>query len=96
MTQSLPDYARPRATEAQMRRALGLAASTQARSAPIHTTSATYGSHRQRRRFVRDGDVPVLFIRRNRQPDRETGTNKRDAARQAMQFHAATGERSER
>ena len=58
MTQSLPDDARLRATEAQMRRALGLAASTQARSAPIHTTSATYGSHRQRHRFVRDGDVP--------------------------------------
>ena len=96
MTQSLLDDARLRATEAQMRRALGLAASTQARSAPIHTTSATYGSHRQRRRFVRDGDVPVLFIRRNRQPDRETGTNKRDAARQAMQFHAATGELSDR
>ena len=96
MTQSLPDDARLRAAEAQMRRALGLAASTQARSAPIHTTSATYGSHRQRHRFVRDGDVPVLFIRRNRQPDRETGTNKRHAARQAMQFHAATGELFER
>jgi hypothetical protein len=96
MTQSVLDDARLRATEAQMRRALGLAASTQARSAPIHTTSATYGSHRQRRRFVRDGDVPVLFIRRNRQPDRETGTNKRDPARQAMQFHAATRELFER
>jgi hypothetical protein len=93
MTQSLPDYERLRATETQMRRALGLA-STQARSAPIRTTSVTDGSQRQR--FVRDGDVPVLFIRRNRQPDRGTGTNKRDAARQAMQFHAATGERSER
>ena len=96
MTQSLPDDARLRAAEAQMRRALGLAASTQARSAPIHTTSAAYGSHRQRRRFVRDGDVPVLFARRNHQPDRETGTSKRDAARQAMQFHAATRELSER
>ena len=42
------------------------------------------------------GMFRVLFIRRNRQPDRETGTNKRDAARQAMQFHAATGELSER
>jgi hypothetical protein len=94
MAQSLPDYERLRATETQMRRALGLAASTLARSAPIHTPNATYGSHRQRHRFVREGDVPVFFIRRNHQPDRETGTDKRDAARQAIQFLAATGERS--
>jgi hypothetical protein len=94
MTQSLPDDARLPAAEAQMRRALGLAASTQARSTPTHTTSASYGSHRQRHRFVRDGDVPVLFLRRIHQPDRETGANKRDVARQAMQFHAATRELS--
>ena len=36
------------------------------------------------------------IISRNRQPDRETGTNKRDAARQAMQFRAATRELPER
>ena len=96
MPQSQPDDARLRATEAQMRRALGLAASTQVRSTPIHSTSATYESHRQRHRFVRDGEVPVIFIRRNHQPDREADANKRDAAKRAMQFHAAAGELSER
>jgi hypothetical protein len=96
MSESIPEYARLRATEAQMRRALGLAASTQGRSTPIHSTSATYGSHRQRHRFIRDGEVPVTFIRRNRYPVGEPGTNQLDAARQAMQFHAAAGERSER
>jgi hypothetical protein len=72
-----------------MRRALGLTATTQVRSTPIHSTSATYGSHRQRHRFVRDGEVPVTFIRRNRYPVGKPGTNQLDAARQAMQFPAA-------
>ena len=69
-----------------MRRALGLAASTQARSTPIHSTSATYGSHRQRHRFVRDGDVPVIFIRRNHQPDRKLDTSNRNDGKQVMQY----------
>ena len=96
MPEILPDYARLRATEAQMRRALGLAASTQARSTPIHSTSATYGSHRQRHRFVRDGDVPVIFIRRNHQPDRKLDTSNRNDGKHVMQAHAAGGELSER
>jgi hypothetical protein len=64
MPESQPDYAHLRATEAQMRRALGLAASTQVRSTPVHSEIATYEPHRQRHRFVRDGEVPVTFIRR--------------------------------
>jgi hypothetical protein len=96
MPQSQPDDARLRATEAQMRRALGLAASTQVRSTPIHSTSATYESHRQRHRFVRDGEVPVTFIRRNRYPVGVPGTNQLDTARQSVQFHTAARELSER
>ena len=96
MSEFRPDYARLRATEAQMRRALGLAASTQVRSTPINSTSATYGSHRQRYRFIRDGEVPVTFIRRNRYPVREPGTNQLEAARKAVQSHAAGREFSER
>ena len=68
MSESLHDYVRLRATEAQMRRALGLPANTQVRSTPIQVTGATYGSHRQGRRFIGDGEVPVTFIRRNRYP----------------------------
>ena len=96
MSESLHDYARLRATEAQMRRALGLAANTQVRSTPIHSTSATYGSHRQRHRFIRDGEVPVTFIRRSRYPVSEPGTNQLDAARQAVRFPAVAGEHSKR
>ena len=83
MPQFPPDHAHLGATEAQMRRALGLAANTQVRSAPIHSTSTTYGPHRQKHQFVRDGEVPVTFIRRNRYPDGEPGTNQLDAARQS-------------
>ena len=89
MSESIPDYARLRATEAQMRRALGLAASTQGRFTPIHSTSATYESHQQNHRFVRDGEVPVTFIRRNRYPVGEPSTNQLNAARKAVQFQAA-------
>ena len=97
MSESRPDDARLRATEAQMRRALGLAANTQVRSTPIHSTSATYEPHRQRQhRFVRDGEVPVTFIRRNRYPVGVPGTHQLDAARQSVQFHAVAGELSER
>jgi hypothetical protein len=94
MSESRHDYARLRATEAQMRRALGLPANTQVRSTPIQVTGATYGSHRQGRRFIGDGEVPVTFIRRNRYPVGEPGTL--DAARQAMQSSAAAGKHSKR
>jgi hypothetical protein len=90
MSESLHD-ARLRATEAQMRRALGLPANTQVRSTPIHSTGATYESHRQRHRFISDGVVPVTFIRRNRYPVGEPGTNQLDAARRAM--HSAAAEK---
>jgi hypothetical protein len=96
MSESLHDYARLRTTEAQMRRALGLTANTQVRSTPIHTTSATYGSHQHRHRFIRDGEVPVTFIRRNRYPVGEPGINQLDAARQAMQSSAAAEKHSKR
>jgi hypothetical protein len=92
MSESRPDDARLRATEAQMRRALGLAANTQVRSAPIHSTSATYESHRQRHRSVRDGEVPVTFIRRNRYPVGVPGTNQldREAIRAVLCYRQST------
>jgi hypothetical protein len=96
MSESLHDDARLRATETQMRRALGLAADTQVRSTPTHSTDVTYGSHRQRHRFIRDGEVPVTFIRRSRYPVSEPGTNQLDAARQAVRFPAVAGEHSKR
>jgi hypothetical protein len=58
--------------------------------------STTSGSQRQRRRFVRDGEMPVAVIRRDHQPDGEHGANQLDAARQAIRSEATAKERAER
>jgi hypothetical protein len=89
MTDSPPDDARLRATETQMRHALGLRGDTPLRSSAI-------GSQPQRHRFVRDGEVPVTVIRRDHQPDGEHGANQLDAARQAIRSEATAKERAER
>jgi membrane protein involved in colicin uptake len=89
MTDSPADDARLRATETQMRHALGLRDGSSSRS-PIS------GSQPQRRRFVRDGEVSVTVIRRDHQPDGEHGANQLDAARQAIRSEAAARERAER
>jgi hypothetical protein len=46
------------------------------------------GPQAQRRRFVRDGEVPVTVIRRDHHPDGEHGANQLDAARQATRSEA--------
>jgi hypothetical protein len=89
MTDSPSDDARLRATETKMRDALGLRIDTLPRS-------SISGSQPQRRRFVRDGEVPVTVIRRDHQPNREHGANQLDAARQAVRSEAAARERAER
>jgi hypothetical protein len=89
MTESPPDNARLRATETQMRHALGLRGETPPRS-------SAGGSQRQRHRFVRDGEVPVTIIRRDRQLDGEHSANQLDAARQAIQSEATAKDRAER
>jgi hypothetical protein len=76
MTDSTSGDERLRATETQMRHALGLRDGSSSRS-------SISGSQPQRRRFVRDGDVPVTVIRRDHEPDGEPGTNQLDAARLA-------------
>jgi hypothetical protein len=96
MTDSPQDDARLRATEAQMRQALGLHGNTPSRSTADHPTTSTSGSQPQRRRFVRDGEVPVTVIRRDYQPDGEPGINQLDAARQAVRSEAMARERAER
>jgi hypothetical protein len=89
MTDFPSDDARLRATESQMRHALGL-------SGGAPTRSSAGGSQPQRRRFVRDGEVPVTVLRRDHQPDGEHGANQLDAARLAVQSEAAARERAER
>ena len=64
-----------------MRHSLGLRSDLSVRPANDRPTNPTIGTHSQRRRFVRDGEVPVTVIRRDHQPDDEHGTNQLDAAR---------------
>jgi septal ring factor EnvC (AmiA/AmiB activator) len=96
MTETPPDDARSGATEAQMRRALGLLDETQIRSTPSHSPTTANGSHLQRRRFVQDGEVPVTVIHRDHRSDETAGTNQLESARQAIRAQAAARERAER
>jgi hypothetical protein len=87
------DELRLRATEAQMRCALGLrdqpSSAPKPRSPPATTGTA---AHPHRRRFVRDGEVPVSVVHH----DDWAGTSKLDAARQALRVQMAAREQAER
>ena len=93
MTDSLSDDERLRSTETQMRRALGLHNTSQARAIPPPATPTASTSHPQRRRFVRDGEVPVTVIRRD-QGD-TSGANTLEATRQALREQVAVKEHAE-
>jgi hypothetical protein len=93
MTDSLPDDARLRATEAQMRRALGLHNASAPQAVPIPPAASPGASSPQRRRFVRDGEVPVSVIHRDQ--DDGANTNKLDATRQALREQIEAKERVE-
>ena len=56
-----------------MRHALGLRGNTPSRSTADHPVTSANGSQPQRRRFVRDGEVPITVIRRDHQLDGEPG-----------------------
>jgi hypothetical protein len=94
MSESLPDDVRLRATEAQMRQALGLHGDTSPRPSPDHAPASSNASHPQRRRFVRDGEVPVTMVH-HRQDD-GSGGNQLEAARQALRAQTAAKEHAER
>jgi flagellar biosynthesis GTPase FlhF len=93
MTDSLSDDARLRATEAQMRRALGLHDISPTQTVPIPPPASPGASSPQRRRFVRDGEVPVSVIRRDQ--DDGANTNKLDATRQALREQIEAREQAE-
>ena len=93
MTDSLSDDARLRATEEQMRRALGLHNSSPTQDRPVPPPASPVASSPQRRRFIRDGEVPVSVIRRDQADG--AGTNKLDAMRQALSEHVAARKRAE-
>lgn len=80
-----------------MRRALGL--EENAPSKTLKTTLSTSipsGSQPQRRRFVRDGDVPVTIVRRDQPHTDVPGKNQLEAAREALRLEVAARERVER
>jgi len=95
MSEVTNDESRLRATEAQMRRALGLQDSPSPRPEPIHSSTPSVVPHRPRH-FVRDGEVPVTVIHRDHHPDGQPGTNQLDAARQTIRSLTAAREHSER
>ena len=96
MTDSPPDDARPGSAEANMRRALGLHGDAARQSATDHSTGIMQGSHPQRRRFVRDGEVPVTVIHRDHRQEDSSSINQLDAARQAIRSQATAREHAER
>jgi hypothetical protein len=87
-----PDESRLRATEAQMRRAFGLQESVPSAPVPAVHPAITPGMHRPPRRFVRDGEVAFSVTHR----DDLSGSNSRDAARQALQAQTQAREQAER
>ena len=76
-----------------MRRALGLHNTTPMQAATIPPTTSPGASSPQRRRFVRDGEVPVSLLHRDR--DGGAGTNKLDATRPALREQVEARERAE-
>jgi chromosome segregation ATPase len=90
MADAPPDEARLRATEAQMRRALGL----DDRTIPKPESEQTTGPNRQHRQrhFVRDGEVPVTVVHR----EDSSGINQLEAARETIRSLTAAQEELER
>ena len=86
------DELRLRATEAQMRRALGLTDRSPQRAQPAPPASQMPSAATHRRHFVRDGEVPVTVVHN----DDGAGTNKLDAARQAVRVQIVAREQVER
>jgi chromosome segregation ATPase len=79
-----------------MRQALGLHDGPSSQPPPNPTLTMPNGLHPQRRRFVRDGEVPVTIIHRDQHQDGASAGNQLDAARQALRSETTLKERAER
>jgi hypothetical protein len=82
--------------EARMRRALGLQRSPSALPNSTPPTSVPSGSPPNRRRFVRDGEVPVTVVHRDHRQDDGHGGSQLEAVRQSLREQTEAGERAER
>jgi hypothetical protein len=87
----MTDHSNDEAAETQMRRALGLQ-STASPPGDVAPPPAPAGPRRPARRFARDGEVAVSVVHR----DAAVGTNRLEAARQALQAQTAGREQAER
>jgi len=105
MTETIDD-ARLRATEAQMRHALGLDGQPQAPHPTDHAPAPAQMTdrlslHRPPRRFVRDGEVQVTTVRRSHPVEVASGLgtsahSQLESARQTIRSQAIAVERAER
>jgi TolA-binding protein len=96
MDKYLPDDdTRLNATEQQMRRALGLGTEAPAPSAapPAAAKPTQPGTSRPHFRFVRDGEVPVTVVHKERGD--QSGVNKLAAAQQALREQVQAREQLE-
>jgi hypothetical protein len=93
MSQSTPYDDRLGATEAQMRRALGLGDQPSLPPGNAPSSPTATGNHRPARRFIRDGEVPVTVLHRDQ--DDGTAINKLEAARQALREQVVAREHAE-
>lgn len=91
MNEQSTDELRLRATEAQMRRALGLGNPSPGKAQTVHPV-APGNAHTHRRHFVRDGEVPVTVVHH----EDAGGRNKFDEARLALRDQIAAREHAER
>jgi hypothetical protein len=88
MSETESDDPRLRATEEQMRRALGLR-----QGSPPSGQVSSNVPQPQRRQFVRDGDVPVEVLHG---PDNTSRVNQLAATREALQAQTTAREEAER
>jgi hypothetical protein len=93
MSKSSSDDDRLGATEARMRRALGLGGQPSLAPGNAPPTPVAAGTHRPAHRFIRDGELPVTVLHRD-QDDGAT-LNKLEAARQALREQVAAREHAE-
>jgi hypothetical protein len=89
--------------ELEMRRALGLGAASADRPAPFARTSENHPSDRPKRRFVSDGEVPVVVVQARREfgnrttaPAITSPVNRLDAAQAALAAEREAREAAER
>src|SRR5947208_9692992 len=85
----------PEDPEARMRRPLGLRGSSPTSPDSSRQTSVPNGPHTNRRRFVRDGEVPVTVIHRDHHQDDGHAGNQLEAARQSLREQIEARERTE-